>query len=83
MHALRSVFIFLSSPELYMNTPEHGGEVLAQLADADVTQPVGRFSESLVCGRLGFPDPSRLAQDPAARDELWRRSAELTGLPIQ
>jgi hypothetical protein len=64
MTALRPVFILLSrfwSP-LYMNTPGHAGEVLAQLA---------------------YPDPSALAQDPAARDELWKESADLTGLPVR
>jgi hypothetical protein len=65
-----------------MNTPEHAGEILAQLADGTVTPPVGHVYASLVRGNLGYPAPSRLAQDPAARDELWRRSAELSGLAI-
>jgi NAD(P)-dependent dehydrogenase (short-subunit alcohol dehydrogenase family) len=83
MTALRPVFILLSGlrPELYMNTPEHAGDILAQLADGTLTPPAGRVYASLVRGRLTFPDPSALAQDPAARDELWRESADLTGLP--
>ena len=82
MSALRPVFILLSRlrPQLYMNTPEHAGDVLAQLADGTITPPAGRVYASLVRGQLTFPDPSALAQDPAAREELWRDSAELTGL---
>jgi len=83
MRALRPVFILLSRlrPQLYMNTPEHAGNVLVQLADGTLTPPAGRVYASLVRGRLAFPDPSALAQYPAAREELWRDSAELTGLP--
>lgn len=83
MNALRLVFILLSRirPELYMNTPEHAGDILAQLADGTLTPPAGRIYASLVRGQLAFPHPSALAQDPAARDELWRESADLTGLP--
>jgi len=83
MTALRPVFILLSRirPELYMNTPTRAGDILAQLADGTLTPPAGRVYASLVRGRLTFPDPSALAQDPAARDQLWRESADLTGLP--
>jgi len=83
MQALRPVFILVSRlrPQFYMNTPEHAGDVLAQLADGTLTPPAGRVYASLVRGRLAFPDPSTLAQDPAAREELWRDSADLTGLP--
>ena len=83
MRALRPVFILLSRlrPQLYMNTPEHAGEVLAQLADGTLTPPAGRVYASLVRGQLAYPDPSALAQDPAAREELWQESADLTGLP--
>jgi NAD(P)-dependent dehydrogenase (short-subunit alcohol dehydrogenase family) len=83
MRALRPVFIFLSRlrPQLYMNTPEHAGDVLAQLADGTITPPAGHVYASLVRGQLAYPDPSTLAQDPAAREELWRESADLTGLP--
>ena len=82
MRALRPVFILLSRlrPQLYMNIPEHAGEVLAELADGTVTPPAGRVYASLVRGQLAYPDPSALAQDPAAREELWRESADLTGL---
>ena len=83
MAALRPVFILLSRlrPQLYMNTPEHAGDVLAQLADGTTTPPAGRTYASLVRGQLAYPDPSTLAQDPAAREELWQESAGLTGLP--
>jgi len=64
-----------------MNTPGHAGAILAQLADGTLTPPAGRVYASLVRGRLTFPDPSALAQGPAARDQLWRDSADLTGLP--
>jgi len=83
MRALRPVFILLGRlrPELHMNTPDHAGDILAQLADGTLTPPAGRVYASLVRGRLAFPDPSALAQDPAARNELWRESADLAGLP--
>ena len=64
-----------------MNTPEHAGDILAQLADGTLAPPPGRVYASLVRGRLAFPDPSALAKDPAARNELWRESADLAGLP--
>jgi NAD(P)-dependent dehydrogenase (short-subunit alcohol dehydrogenase family) len=82
MRALRPVFILLSRlrPELYMNTPEHAGDILAQLADGTLTPPAGRVYASLVRGQLIYPNPSALAQDPAAREELWRESAFVTGL---
>jgi NAD(P)-dependent dehydrogenase (short-subunit alcohol dehydrogenase family) len=81
--ALRPVFILLSGvrPQLYMSTPEHAGDILAQLADGTVTPPGGRFYASLVRGQLTYPDPSALAQDSAARDQMWRESADLAGLP--
>jgi NAD(P)-dependent dehydrogenase (short-subunit alcohol dehydrogenase family) len=84
MRALRPVFILASRlrPSLYMNTPEHAGDILAQLADGTLTPPAGHVYASLVRGQLTYPDPSALAQDPAAREELWRESAGLTGLPI-
>jgi NAD(P)-dependent dehydrogenase (short-subunit alcohol dehydrogenase family) len=83
MRALRPVFILLSRfrPQLYMNTPAHAGDILAQLADGTLTPPSGHVYASLVRGQLAFPDPSALAQDPAAREELWQDSADLTGLP--
>jgi NAD(P)-dependent dehydrogenase (short-subunit alcohol dehydrogenase family) len=82
MNALRPVFILLSRirPQLYMNTPEHAGDILARLADGTLTPPAGRVYSSLVRGKLSYPDPSALAQDPAAREEVWRESADLTGL---
>jgi NAD(P)-dependent dehydrogenase (short-subunit alcohol dehydrogenase family) len=83
MNALRPVFVLLSrlQPQLYMNTPEHAGDILAQLADGTLTPPPGHVYASLVRGQLAYPDPSALAQDPAARQELWQESADLTGLP--
>jgi NAD(P)-dependent dehydrogenase (short-subunit alcohol dehydrogenase family) len=85
MRALRPVFILASRlrPSLYMNTPEHAGDILAQLADGTLTPPAGRVYASLVRGQLTYPDPSALAQDPEARQELWRESADLTGLPVR
>jgi NAD(P)-dependent dehydrogenase (short-subunit alcohol dehydrogenase family) len=82
INALRPVFILVSRfrPELYMNTPEHAGDILAQLADGTLTPPAGRVYASLVRGQLAYPDPSALAQDPAAREGLWGDSADLTGL---
>jgi NAD(P)-dependent dehydrogenase (short-subunit alcohol dehydrogenase family) len=81
--ALRPVFILLSRlrPQLYMSAPEHAGDILAQVADGTVIPPPGHVYASLVRGQLAYPDPSALAQDPASRDELWRESADLAGLP--
>ena len=83
--ALRPLFILLSRlrPQLYMSTPEHAGDILAQLADGTLTPPEGRVYASLVRGQLTFPAPSALAQDPEARDQMWRESADLTGLPAR
>jgi NAD(P)-dependent dehydrogenase (short-subunit alcohol dehydrogenase family) len=83
--ALRPVFILLSRlrPQLYMSTPEHAGDILAQLAEGTLTPPEGRVYASLVRGQLTFPDPSALAQEPEARDQMWRESADLTGLPAR
>jgi NAD(P)-dependent dehydrogenase (short-subunit alcohol dehydrogenase family) len=85
MQGLRPVFMLLSRfrPALYMNTPEHAGEALAQLADGTFTPPAGRVYASLVRGKLEYPDASDLARNPDARDEMWRRSAQLTGLTGQ
>ena len=85
MRGLRPVFMLLSRvrPALYMNTPDHAGQILAQLADGMFTPPEGRVYASLVRGKLEYPDPSDLARNPDARDEMWRHSAELTGLTGQ
>jgi NAD(P)-dependent dehydrogenase (short-subunit alcohol dehydrogenase family) len=85
MQALRPVFMLLSRvrPALYMNTSEHAGQILAQLADGTFTPPAGRVYASLVRGKLEYSDASDLARNPGARDEMWRRSAELTGLSGQ
>jgi NAD(P)-dependent dehydrogenase (short-subunit alcohol dehydrogenase family) len=85
MRALRPLFILASRlrPSLYMSTPEHAGDILAQLADGTLTPPPGHVYASLVRGKLTYPDPSALAQDPAAREELWCDSADLTGLPAR
>jgi hypothetical protein len=85
MQGLRPVFMLPSRfrPALYMNTPEHAGQTLAQLADGTCTPPAGRVYASLVRGKLEHPGASDLARSPDARDEMWRRSAELTGLTGQ
>jgi NAD(P)-dependent dehydrogenase (short-subunit alcohol dehydrogenase family) len=85
IQALRPVFMLLSRfrPALYMNTPENAGQTLAQLADATLTPPPGHIYASMFRGKLQYPAPSDLARDPDARDEMWDRSAELTGLTGQ
>jgi NAD(P)-dependent dehydrogenase (short-subunit alcohol dehydrogenase family) len=84
MQGLRPVLLLASifRPSLYMGRPEHAGRVLAQLADDTLTPPAGQVYASLIRGELQYPDPSELARDPAARAEMWRRSAELTSLPL-
>jgi NAD(P)-dependent dehydrogenase (short-subunit alcohol dehydrogenase family) len=82
MRALRPVLYLVSfvKPAVYMNTAENAGTQLAGLADGTITPPAGRVYASIVRGRLTYPDPSQLAQDPQAIETMWTRSAELVGL---
>lgn len=82
MRAMRPVLYLVSfiKPAFYMNTPSNAGGHLADLADRTVTPPTGRVYASVVRGKLAYPDPSALAQDPSARQQLWNRSAALVGV---
>ena len=62
-----------------MNSLAAAGRGLAELA-TDAVLPPGRVYGALRKGRLTWPDPSELAQDPVARAKLWTESAELVGL---
>ncbi|OYU16126.1 MAG: dehydrogenase [Alphaproteobacteria bacterium PA4] len=62
-----------------MNSLAAAGRGLADLA-TDARPPAGRVYASLRKGVLTWPDPSVLAQDAAARAQLWADSARLTGL---
>jgi hypothetical protein len=76
MRALRPVFILASrlQPQLYMNTPEHAGEALAQLADVTLTPPAGRVYASLVRGQLTYPRLRRArARSRSARRTVARK----------
>ena len=78
----RTIFplIGLFRPEFVMNTPEHSGKTLADIALGTVALPDGRIYVSLVKGEPTFPDPSELAQDRDAQGRLWRESAVMVGL---
>lgn len=67
-------------PAFYVNDPQTAGTALAGLADGSITPPPGRLYGSMVRGELTWPDPSALAQDPQAVEQMWRRSDELVGL---
>ncbi|HYC12506.1 MAG TPA: SDR family NAD(P)-dependent oxidoreductase [Nitrososphaerales archaeon] len=67
-------------PQFRPGSPERAGEALAQLALGEVNLPPGRVYASLVKGKLTFPDPSPLARNDNARDQLWRESAIMVGL---
>lgn len=71
--------IGLFRPEFVMNTPEHSGKLLTEVALGTVAPPHGRIYVSLVKGTPTFPDPSELARDREAQDRLWRESAAMVG----
>lgn len=72
--------IGLFRPEFVMNTPEHSGKMLADVALGTIAPPQGRIYVSLVKGKPTFPDPSELARDRASQDRLWRDSAAMVGI---
>ncbi|WP_141686836.1 SDR family NAD(P)-dependent oxidoreductase [Bradyrhizobium sp. LMTR 3] len=78
----RTVFplIGLFRPEFVMNTPEHSGNMLANVALGAISPPPGRIYVSLVKGEPTFPDPSELARSQEAQDRLWRESAAMLGI---
>ncbi|WP_210250567.1 hypothetical protein [Bradyrhizobium paxllaeri] len=75
----RTVFplIGLFRPEFVMNTPEHSGKMLVNVALGAITPPDGRIYISLVKGEPTFPDPSELARSRDRQDRLWRESAAM------
>lgn len=79
---MRTIFplIGLFRPEFVMNTPEHSGKMLADVALGTITPPQGRVYVSLVKGKPTFPHPSDLARNHEAQDRLWRESASMVGL---
>lgn len=74
--------IGLFRPEFVMNTPDHSGKKLADVALGTIAPPPGRIYVSLVKGTPTFPDPSELARNREAQDRLWRESAVMVGLPV-
>jgi len=81
-HTLFAV-VGLFRSEFVMNTPEHSGRMLAELALGRLAVPGGRAYVSLVRGEPTFPDPSALARDQQLQDRLWRESARMVGEPLQ
>ena len=82
---MRTVFplIGLFRPEFVMNSAEHSGKMLVDVALGKIAPPPDRFYVSLVKGVPTFPDPSELARDRQAQDRLWRESAIMVGLENQ
>lgn len=72
--------IGLFRPEFVMNTPEHSGKMLADVALGAIAPPPDRVYVSLVKGEPTFPDPSELARNRDAQDRLWRESAAIVGM---
>lgn len=70
----------LFRPEFVMNTPEHSGKMLADVALGAIAPPSGRVYVSLVKGKPTLPDPSELARDREAQDRLWHASAAMVGI---
>lgn len=70
----------LFRPEFVMNSAEHSGRMLADVALGTVRPPPGQVYVSLVKGRPTFPDPSALARDFATQERLWRESAMMVSL---
>ncbi|MBY6154659.1 SDR family NAD(P)-dependent oxidoreductase [Vannielia litorea] len=71
--------IGLFVPEFNMNTPEHSGRMLADVATGRLSPPEGVYV-SLVNGLPTFPAPSTLARNLKAQNRLWNESAEMVGL---
>lgn len=79
MHTVfRLIGIF--RPEYIISTPERSGAGLAKVSLGDIALPDGQIYVNLVKGKPAFPQPSELAQNPDAQDQLWRASAAMVGL---
>ncbi|MFC3962432.1 SDR family NAD(P)-dependent oxidoreductase [Nocardia jiangsuensis] len=63
-----------------MNTVPAAGEALALLASSAVEPGPGQSYAAVRRGKLGWQEPSGLAQDVEAGVELWEESARLVGL---
>ena len=83
VYAIRPLFYIASffKPAFFMGTAKRSGEALAELALGKVIPPEGMIYASLVRGKLTFPNQSQLAQSESTRDLLWKKSAEMVGLP--
>ncbi|MCM5553359.1 SDR family NAD(P)-dependent oxidoreductase [Pleomorphomonas sp. NRK KF1] len=79
---MRTIFplIGLFRPEFVMNSPEHSGKMLADVALGSIAPPRDKIYVSLVKGKPTFPDPSELARSRFDQERLWRESAAMVGL---
>jgi len=75
--------IGLFRSEFVMNTAEHSGNMLANVALGAISPLPGGIYVSLVKGEPTFPDPSELARSQDAQDRLWRESAAMVGIEEQ
>lgn len=69
------------NPAFVPGTTQRAGQVLADISVGRINPPDGQLYVSLVKSSVTFPEPSTVARDDAARDDLWRRSAVMVGLP--
>lgn len=69
-----------SSPQLAEAARLRAGQVLADLALGRIVPPTGHLYASLERGELTWPEPSELARREDVAQQLWRDSAQLTGL---
>lgn len=67
-------------PVMRTATVEQAGQELASLALGGTAPPEGRLYASLVRRRLTWPDPAVLALRDDVMNDLWQRSARMTGL---
>lgn len=68
-------------PEYTPGKPERAGDVLAGLTSGEITPPDGHVYVSVLRGAVTFPRPGELALDDTVRDDLWKQSAAMVGLP--
>lgn len=71
----------LFKPEYSAGKPARAGEVLAGLTTGTITPPDDKIYTSVLKGQVTYPQPADLARDNTVRDDLWRRSATMVGLP--
>lgn len=83
MRLVTKVVAPIVSPFARIITIAQADETLAAIAMGQIIPPQGRIYASLVRRKLTWPDPSKMALRDDLRDELWRDSAILAGIPTE